>query len=71
MYIHQMPSGIRQIAARTTNSNIAPKITVRQLSHAAKRPQLGALANSQQQQQRNVTIKQLDTDQDSKYLRVI
>lgn len=64
--LHQLPSSIRQSIARNSNCTTLPLIATRQLSHAFTRPQLGALAVAHvPQQRRSITIKQLDSGQDS------
>jgi hypothetical protein len=66
--IHQLPSSVRQIITRNSNCTTIPLNATRQLSHAATRPQLGAFAAVRvPQQQRSITIKQLDTGRDGEW----
>lgn len=67
--LHQLPSSFRQIVARNAHYTTLPRIATRHLSHAATRPQLGTLAAAHiSQQQRNISIKQLDSGRDGEFL---
>ena len=69
--MHRLPSNIRQIIVRNANYTTQARVAIRQLSHVATRPRLNALAATHlsQQQQRSITIEQLDSGRDSKSLQ--
>ncbi|KAF1357826.1 FAD/NAD(P)-binding domain-containing protein [Lizonia empirigonia] len=70
--MHQLPSSIRQFMIRSTKAKTVPTVTARHLSNAATRPQLGALANTYlAQQQRSITINQLDSGRENRERVVI